>query len=134
MKTLIRLHSCFPMCPDIQMKYSKIQRKKNKGLCPVIHFFLFCLIMGGIGVDVSKQLQTNKNYFRPKQHFHYLKQNTIKKKSACACACHMFPRGHFLMQRPIKATCPDNNLFQRIMALLSCYLSVSYRHTCACIQ
>ena len=49
-------------------------------------------------------------------------------------ACHMFPRGHFLMKRPVKATCPDNNLFQRIMALLSCYLSVSYRHTCACIQ
>ena len=49
-------------------------------------------------------------------------------------ACHMFPRGHFLMKRPVKATYPDNNLFQRIMALLSCYLSVSYRHTCACIQ
>ena len=49
----------------------------------------------------------------------------------------MFPRGHFLMKRPVKATCPDNNnnnLFQRIMALLSCYQSVSYRHTCACIQ
>ena len=28
------LHSCFPIGPDIQMKYtgSKIQRKKNKGL------------------------------------------------------------------------------------------------------
>ena len=49
-------------------------------------------------------------------------------------ACHMFPRGHFLMKWPVKATCPDNNLFQRIKALLSCYLSVSYRHTCACIQ
>ena len=49
-------------------------------------------------------------------------------------ACHMFPRGHFLMKLPVKATCPDNNLFQRIMVLLSCYLSVSYRHTCACIQ
>ena len=49
-------------------------------------------------------------------------------------AYHMFPRGHFLMKRPVKATCPDNNLFQRIMALLYCYLSVSYRHTCACIQ
>ena len=49
-------------------------------------------------------------------------------------ACHMFPRGHFLLKRPVKATCPDNNLFQRIMALLSCYLSGSYRHTCACIQ
>ena len=35
------------------------------------------------------------------------------------------------MKWPVKATCPDNNLFQRIMALLSCYLSVSYRHTCA---
>ena len=49
-------------------------------------------------------------------------------------AYHMFPRGHFLMKQPVKATWPDNNLFQRIMALLSCYLSVSYRHTCACIQ
>ena len=46
----------------------------------------------------------------------------------------MFPRGHFLMKRPVESTCPDNNLFQRIMALLSCYLSVSYKHTCACIQ
>ena len=58
------LHSCFPIGPDIQMKYSKVQRKKNKGLCPVIQFFV-CFIMEGIGVGVSRQLQTNKSYFRP---------------------------------------------------------------------
>ena len=34
------LHSCFSIGPDIQMKYSKVQRKKNKGLCPVIQFFV----------------------------------------------------------------------------------------------
>ena len=39
------LHSCFPIGPDKQMKYSKVQRKKNKGLCPVIQFFVFVLFL-----------------------------------------------------------------------------------------
>ena len=38
------VHSCFSIGPDIQMKYSKVQRKKNKGLCPVIQFFVFVLL------------------------------------------------------------------------------------------
>ena len=36
-------YSCFSIGPDIQMKYSKVQRKKNKGLCPVIQFFVLSL-------------------------------------------------------------------------------------------
>ena len=57
------LHSCFSIGPDIQMKYSKLQKKKNKGLCPVIQFFV--LSYYGIGVGVSRKLQTNKNYLQP---------------------------------------------------------------------
>ena len=63
------LHICFSIGPDIQMKYSNkwnIVRYKERGTKDAQWYnFLFCLIMGGIGVDVSRQLQTNKNYFRP---------------------------------------------------------------------
>ena len=37
------LHSCFSIGPDIQMKYSKVQRKKTKGLYPWYNF-LFVLL------------------------------------------------------------------------------------------
>ena len=37
------LHSCFSIGPDIQMKYSKVQRKKNKGL-PSDTIFCFVLL------------------------------------------------------------------------------------------
>lgn len=44
------------------------------------------------------------------------------------CISHV-SKGTLFHEELIKATCSNNNLFQRIMALLSFYLSVSFRHT-----